>query len=95
MATYDITIQERKGYVPPEAPNFDTRLGRTWGNSVDALRTFGQIVVLVIVALVPWLPVVAVVVAPLWLLGRRWHRPSPLPVLPLATEVEPTVPSVG
>ena len=38
MATYNITIQERKGYVPPETPNFDTRLSRTWADSIDALR---------------------------------------------------------
>ncbi len=76
LATYHLTIQERRGYVPPETPSFDRRLARTWGESIDTLRTFGPAVVLVAVALAPWLPVIALIAAPVVLVARRRPRSS-------------------
>src|SRR5947209_2220888 len=68
FTTYTVTMYDRRGYVPPESPEFGTTVGRTWSGSLGALRSFGKGILLVVVALVPWLPVVAVVVVPLWLL---------------------------
>jgi hypothetical protein len=74
LATYTLTIHERRGYVPPASPEFGTRLGRAFGDSLGALRGFGEGAALVAVALAPWLPVVFLVVAPLWVLRRRSRR---------------------
>lgn len=84
FTTVSIMVYERKAYVPPLAPTFTTTLGRTFGSSVDALVTFAQGIVIFVVALVPWLPVIAVIVIPLWLLIRRAarrSRPAPPPVV--------------
>lgn len=91
MATFTITIQERRGYVPAEAPTFGTRLGRTFGDSFAALRGFGEGLTLVVVALGPWLPVAMVVGVPLWVLVRRVRQRLPLPAVPAA--VTPPVPA--
>jgi hypothetical protein len=74
LTTVTLTIQERKNYVPPTAPTFGGRIGQTFSDSVDALKRFGQGMVIVAVGLGPWLPVIAVVVVPLWLLIRRAIR---------------------
>lgn len=73
-ATYTVTIYDRRGYVPPESPEFTTTIGRTWSGSVDGLISFGRGIVLVVVALTPWLPVIALIVVPAFLLIRRGLR---------------------
>jgi len=60
--------------VQAEAPTFGTRLGRTFGDSFGALRSFGEGVTLVVVALGPWLPVGLLIGAPLWVLLRRGRQ---------------------
>jgi hypothetical protein len=70
LATVHLTVRERKDYVPPTAPAFGTTIGRTFSGSVDLLVSLGKGVVLVVVALVPWLPVMAAFV-PVWLLIKR------------------------
>ncbi|HEV3166784.1 MAG TPA: DUF4349 domain-containing protein [Isosphaeraceae bacterium] len=74
LTTVTITLHERQNYIPPAAPTFKTRLGRTFQASVDALREFGEAVVLFAVAIAPWLPVIAVLIGIIWLLARRWRR---------------------
>jgi hypothetical protein len=71
LATFNVTIHERRGYVPPETPAFGTRLERTFGDSLTALRSFGEGAVIVVVAVAPWLGVVALAIAPFWVLRRR------------------------
>jgi hypothetical protein len=70
MSTIDIVMSEDKAYVPPTAPTFGTSLGRTFWDSVDSLEKLGKGLVLVLVAIAPWLPLIVVV---LWL-GRRGLR---------------------
>jgi hypothetical protein len=77
LTTITITVNERKGYVPPAAPTFSTTIGRTFGGSLDALLAVGKALLLVAVALVPWLPVMAVLAVLGWLLVRRAARPQP------------------
>lgn len=80
LATVVLTIHERKDYVPPTSPNFSTSIGRTFGGSINVLVEFGKGLVLVIVALVPWIPVLALIFVPLWLFVRRLARTiSPAP----------------
>jgi hypothetical protein len=87
LATVHITLRDRKDYVPPVVPDFGTRIGRTFQGSVEALLGFFRGVVLVAVALAPWLAVLAVPGLPLliwWRIRRR--RKAPLVVQAVAEE---------
>jgi hypothetical protein len=78
LATIHITLRDRKDYVPPIVPDFGTRIGRTFQGSVEALLAFFRGVVLVVVALAPWLAVLAVPGLPLliwWRIRRRRRAP--------------------
>lgn len=77
LTTVTVTVQELKDYVPPAAPSFGTSLGRTFEGSWTALVTLGKFIVLVAVALVPWLPVLGIIGGAIWLLVRRYQPQSP------------------
>ncbi|MFN4261439.1 MAG: DUF4349 domain-containing protein [Gemmataceae bacterium] len=83
LTTITITLQERKGYKPPESPSFGTMISRTFHNSIDALFTFGKGLVLMMVALAPWLPVFLIVGVPGWLLLRKAWRALTAPAQPM------------
>jgi hypothetical protein len=77
LATANVTLQEVKDYVPPQAPTFGSSVRGTFADSIDLLVRFGQGVVIVAVALAPWLVVLAAIAVPGWRLGRRyWRRTS-------------------
>jgi hypothetical protein len=88
LTTLDVTLHERKSYVPPEAPGFLTSVGRTFSGSVDVLVTVGRGLALAAAALTPWLPVVALIAVLLWLVLRR-RRPVAVRPAPVA---EPRAP---
>jgi len=72
LSTVTITATEAKGYTAPVTPTFGTLIGRTFGESSRWLIGFGKTIVLIVVAVVPWLPVIAIVVLPIiWLARRR------------------------
>ena len=56
-STLEVSIRDRKGYVPPESPEFGTQIGRTWTSSIEALVATGKGLVIFAVALTPWLGV--------------------------------------
>jgi hypothetical protein len=85
LSTVTITLSERRGYVPPQAPSFGTTVGRTFGDSVGLLVDFGKWLVLFAVALAPWLPVLAVVGTAVWIVLRRRR---PLSVQPAGVHTE-------
>jgi Domain of unknown function (DUF4349) len=70
MSTVTITASEVRDYVPPVAPSFVEQIKRTFRASFTLLGEFIQGVVLFVVAVVPWLPVIAIVVLPVWLVLR-------------------------
>src|SRR6202011_4784852 len=74
MTTIPVQIPDRKDYVPPTTPTFGTSIARTFQGSTDALLAFGRGIVLVAVALAPWLVVLAVPVVPGWWFIRRKLR---------------------
>jgi hypothetical protein len=84
LATVTITVSEIKGYVPPQAPTLGTRLSRTFAASLEALQHFGEAVLIAIVAIAPWLPLIAVAVGVMYLIGRRLAARE----LPAAAQVE-------
>jgi hypothetical protein len=85
LATLDVTMHEVKDYVPPQAPTFGSRISGTFSRSVEALQRFGETLTLIAVGLTPWLPVIAIVVVPAWLLLRRLRprREELAPVVPV------------
>ena len=74
LATVNITMHERKQYVAKLAASFGANISRTFSSSLEALITFVQTLILIAVAVTPWLPVIAIVVAALWLVLRRANR---------------------
>lgn len=100
LATVNLTIRERPPVIarkeapPPEAPSFGKQLRATFFGSLDALVSFGQGLVLLAAALVPWLPVAALIVIPPWLAVRRYRRRGGLPVVD-ALAADPVPPAAG
>jgi hypothetical protein len=85
LTTVNVTFREIKNYVPPEAPTFGSRLGSTFADSVEALGGFGRGLVLIGAAIVPWLPLLAIVLIPSWIVvRRRLRRARTNPPAPLA-----------
>jgi hypothetical protein len=76
FSTATITLRDRKDYVPPLLPDFNSRIGRTFAMSVDALVWVGQALVLTVVALAPWLAIVAILAAPVAIVYRLRSRPK-------------------
>jgi hypothetical protein len=74
LSTVTLKITDRRDYVAPTTPHFGTTIAHTFEGSLGALTSFGQGIVLVMVALVPWLPVIAVIVVPIWLAIRRMRK---------------------
>jgi hypothetical protein len=75
FSTLTLNLYE-KGAEPPPPPEFSTTLERTFYGSVDALVWTGKAIVLVAVALAPWLGVALVLGVALWLIVRhsREHK---------------------
>jgi hypothetical protein len=71
LATVEIVMHERQQYAPPVMASFASNVSRTFHGSLDNLIAFAEGVTLLVVALVPWTPVIALFVAGLWLLVRR------------------------
>jgi hypothetical protein len=84
FATLRLTLQDRKGYIPPESPDFASNISRTFFSSIDAMVGVGKGLVYVVVALAPWLVLLAVVLAVIWLPVRNLTRRSPPPLPELA-----------
>ncbi|MBY0396092.1 MAG: DUF4349 domain-containing protein, partial [Thermoleophilia bacterium] len=74
LSTVTITVVEVKDYTPPEAPTFATRIRRTFDRSLADLTAFGEGLILSLVAIVPWLPLIAVAAFTLLWGGRRLIR---------------------
>ncbi len=71
LTTVSVTIREVKGYVPPKPATFSMQIARTFQASFGQLRDFGKGVVLLVVALAPWLVVLALIGVPAWRIARR------------------------
>ncbi len=59
LSTVTIMATEVKDYTPPEPVTLATQVRTTFFRSLNALIAFGESVLLFVVALVPWLPVLA------------------------------------
>jgi Domain of unknown function (DUF4349) len=85
LSTITIEAMEWKDYKPPVAAAFQTQLGRTFFNSVDNLSAFGKAILMVAVALIPWLPLIllgALLIRWLIRANRSSSRSRPMPLTP-------------
>lgn len=82
FATVTVKLLDRRDYKPPLIPDFGSTVGRTFQGSIEALVAFGKGIVLVVVALAPWLAVLGLLAAPLAIIWRR--RRAANTVLPAA-----------
>jgi hypothetical protein len=79
LATVTLTVSEIKNYVPAQAPTLGTRVERTFAASLVALQSFGEAVLIAAVAIVPWIPLLALGFGMVyWLSRSRALRPTPL-----------------
>ena len=78
LTTVEIAAYERAEYEPPEAPTFAGKISQTFFDSLDELRKFGEALVLLVVAVAPWLLFLMILACPfillLWRLIRRSRR---------------------
>ncbi|HXG11562.1 MAG TPA: DUF4349 domain-containing protein [Gemmataceae bacterium] len=95
LTTVTVSLQERKDYVPAASPSFATTLGRTFTGSLDVLLTCGKGLLLAAVALVPWLPLLAVIAVPTWLFVRRSRSDRARRAQPVAEVVPAEPPQAG
>jgi hypothetical protein len=86
MSTITIEATEWKDFMPPAPATLQTQIGRTFFRSVESLADFGRAVLLIAVAIAPWLPLIALAyLLARWILHCRRgstraqsHRPTPL-----------------
>jgi hypothetical protein len=92
-ATITLTMRDRKGYVPPTSPDFGTSIGRTFHGSIEMLVSTGKALVLALVALAPWLVVLAVLCFVGLIPVRAYRRKRPvLEALPASPDEPPSPP---
>jgi len=84
LSTVTITATEWKDFKPPVAATFSTQIGRTFVRSVENLVAFGTSLSLVLVALIPWIPVIVIGLFLVRRLLARSHRKS-LPARSVST----------
>jgi hypothetical protein len=60
LSTVTITATELKDYTPPQPVTLAAQIHTTFFGSLEALTTFGKSLLLLVIALVPWLPLIAI-----------------------------------
>ncbi len=73
MTTITISAREERQHVPTLAPTFAANISHTFFSSLDQLRAFCEVLILVAVAVLPWLTGFCIVFAAptIWLIRRR------------------------
>jgi len=71
LTTVKLSIVEIRDYEPPEAPTLATQVRRTFEDSLSALESAGESVLLGAIAAVPWLGVFIVGLCPAYFVVRR------------------------
>jgi hypothetical protein len=85
LTTITITVREMKDYKPPEAPTFATKMRRAWQDSTTEFWENAGLMVLSLVAWLPFLPIYLVVYGGIiWLVVKIFRKIWPL----FATEFE-------
>ncbi len=79
LTTVTINIRERTDFRPPPpvAASFGTRVSRAFHDSLGSLIALGESIALALVRLSVWLPLILLLLLPVWILLRRWLRNRP------------------
>ena len=73
LTTISINAREERDYVPPAAPTFVNQITQAWWNSLSALRSFGERLVVAVVYLAPWFVLLCVLIVPsVWYFNKRF-----------------------
>ena len=75
ISTVNLTLREIKDYKPPTTPSFGEKIADVFDGSWNSFTQFGKGVVLVVVALTPWLPLLVPAMFVVYYLLRRMPRP--------------------
>jgi len=76
LTTVTIDVREDRDYVPPAPPTLAARVAGAWGDSLGGMKVFGENLLIVVVAAVPWLLLIGLFVVPAALIVRRKLRKS-------------------
>ena len=74
LTTVTIDVREDRDYVPPAPPTLAARVTGAWGDSLGGMRVFGENLLIVVVAAVPWMVLIGLFVVPAALIVRRKLR---------------------
>jgi hypothetical protein len=75
LATVVVTLHERDKMTPLTSPNFSSEVARSFLDSWQSLVMFGKMLILIFVAVVPWLLPVFVLLAPLVIFRQLRRHP--------------------
>ena len=96
LTTFTIHMREKQPWDPKVieekegAPDFSTRASGTWNRSWDLFLGFCQGVIIIVIAIAPWLPIPLVFFFCLWLAIRLLVRATkPAPVVVAVAEPAP------
>jgi hypothetical protein len=92
FTTFTVALFDRRNYIPPTAPLFGTTVSRTFGGSLAAMEQLVKVLILIVVALTPWLVVMGIIGVPLWFVYRHRKSNVPPPPVPVA---EPPAPAAN
>jgi hypothetical protein len=74
LTTITVAINEAQEFVPIRGTSFGAEVARTFRGSVTNMKNAAQGLVLVLIALLPWLLVAALIIAPVVLVVNRISR---------------------
>ena len=78
MSTVTLKISTRRVFAAGATPSLGERISRTLGGSWQVLVAAGHAVLLIAVALVPWLLPLLLVAFGIRALAKRWQRRQPI-----------------
>jgi len=71
MTTVTINAREERGYEPPQAPSFGSRIGKAWSNSIYGIGEGAKNLLIGLVGFIPWL---VLIIPAAFLLRFGWRR---------------------
>lgn len=96
LSTLTITLSIRQKYTPPTPPDLGDDASDTLSGSWDALKSLGRGLVLMLVALLPWLvPIGVITYVTWWLIRRSIRRRRERRAAALAAQGQPPTPGAG
>jgi len=90
LSTISITMREAKEFKPETSPTVQTQVGRTWTGSLDTLKQLGVGILLMIVAIAPWLVPFGLLAGIIMLIVKK-ATPKPIVRPPVQNREEPNI----